>query len=850
MPAMSPAFISYSTNCEDVILNRLFISRECGFYIDVGAGHPLFGSATKALYDRGWRGINIEPNVKFYRDLAAQRPDDRNINVAVSDTPGQLIFHEVVGTGLSTCDPEEADRAAANGFEVVRHTIEAVPLRQILEGTAPPEIDLLKVDVEGFEMKVLASNDWGCFRPKIILVEATFPETPHRRPDIIAPYLEEQGYRRVYFDGLNDYYIKRDFEPPSDVFDRPPNVFDHFESYELHELKREHEYRNVCVASLQDRLRELEQERESNKTLVASLQDKLGELEQECEGNRIYIASLQDKLTERSRAFVNVEKQMRRTTLAAEAYMVDIENARSELRATHERCRGFATQLEAVHLSTSWRITRPLRALRRPRRTLGILLGQALPHFFARMLWNGDDQVAHDPGEPPPATRCIHPDNRSHATDSQLQGGRCIPASPAIHREAKVQRPRLLFDLSTSLAWHGKHANGIVRTEREIAARLLRSTQLCVIPVVYHDHSLRALEPEFARRLVTSVPASPALMYPPPELSSLTKPRAPTKVVVSDEPCPDLTLVVHPQRTDILFLGGLGWDVIDWRCLSSLREKNGMRVVSMVYDLVPIKFPEFFAGRGDLYLNHFLHIIDNCDKLFCISKCTQTDMSEFIANYDRPPVRMDIIYLGANVPAKPDPAEIVDLTLRERLRGGRFALVVGTFEIRKNHRLLIDIWKELLPDPKFDLDLVIVGMPGWSVDDVVEGLEGLSYFGSRILWFKQMSDAGLSWLYEHALVVLFPSLYEGWGLPVVEALQHGRPVIASNRGATPEAGFGLATILDPDDRAAWCAAVLAVSRASAKVVEIEPGSLPDWDDAAAGVERGIMEVMQTKAALE
>jgi FkbM family methyltransferase len=332
----SPVFISYSANCEDVILNRVFGSRNSGFYVDVGAAHPLYENDTNALYNRGWHGINIEPDEGFFQELNAQRPRDRNINAAVSDTPGRLLYHEVVGTGLSTCDPEEAERAATKGFKVVPHTIKAMSLRQILEEEVPPEIDLLKVDVEGFELKVLSSNDWRRFRPKVILSEATFPESPCRRPDVVSPYLAEQGYRRVYFDGLNDYYVERDFEPPSGVFDRPPNVFDHFQSYALHRLTLEHDNAKVYISSL--------------------------------------------------------EKALRRITHTAQAAEVDVDNARIELRAMHERGRALAAQLDAitaqqtaaadelqlVYRSTSWRITRPMRALARPRRTLRMILGRVL----------------------------------------------------------------------------------------------------------------------------------------------------------------------------------------------------------------------------------------------------------------------------------------------------------------------------------------------------------------------------------------------------------------------------------------------------------------------------------------
>jgi len=488
------------------------------------------------------------------------------------------------------------------------------------------------------------------------------------------------------------------------------------------------------------------------------------------------------------------------------------------------------------------------------------------------------------------------------------------------------RHPRLLLDLSTSLAWRGEHAIGIVRVQREIATRLLDDPELCVIPVIYHDDAFRALELEFARRLVAPVPASsevptssevPAsseaaasapsraighdaqpvhrkvartFMQPVarlvrlitrglisvvprrsreevrltliharqalrqfayrgvPVLSSL---EAQNQTIVYPQSIiaiyPQTNIVVYPQSTDVLFLCGLGWDVIDWRSLSLLRLASGLRIISVVHDLVPIKFPEFVGPPSDYLYNYFLHLIDNCDKVFCVSKCTQADLEEFISDNGRSPIPTEVIYSGANLPAISDPTEITDLEIRERLRSGRFALAVGTFEIRKNYSLLIDLWDELLADPSFDLDLVIVGRPGWCADDVIARLEGLRDFGSRVLWFKRMSDAGLSWLYEHCHITVFPSLYEGWGLPVVEALQHGRIVIASNRGGIPEAGLGHATILDPDDRAGWRAAVIAASRAPRQVINVEPGRFPDWDSAVATVKRGVRDAMLTAA---
>jgi len=165
---------------------------------------------------------------------------------------------------------------------------------------------------------------------------------------------------------------------------------------------------------------------------------------------------------------------------------------------------------------------------------------------------------------------------------------------------------------------------------------------------------------------------------------------------------------------------------------------------------------------------------------------------------------------------------------------------VGTFEIRKNYSLLIDVWHDLVANDQFDLDLVIVGRLGWCVDDVVGKLYGSQLFQTRIFWMQGISDGALSWLYESCHVFLFPSLYEGWGLPVIEALQHGRPVIASNRGAVPEAALGVAHLIDPDDHDAWHGAILTAAKSPRR--DINVWNIPSWDDTAAVMKKQLFDL--------
>jgi glycosyltransferase involved in cell wall biosynthesis len=502
--------------------------------------------------------------------------------------------------------------------------------------------------------------------------------------------------------------------------------------------------------------------------------------------------------------------------------------------------------------------------------------------------------------------------------DLEIAEAAAVPPGP---RDGDV--PRILIDLTTSWHWIGKHAVGILRTEREIARRLLDHDGIQTLPVVFHENAFRLISEEYARSLLVTAddpkaepptsamepapavaPAAPRRRFRPlafclrpfgfgarraaPRLLGLLPARVAEEVRLSliharqafrnlvyrqsaDEraqfealhaanieadrlaalvpkprPQPhavlDLSLVVHPGARDVLFVCGLSWDVLNWPMIAELRRTTGLRVVAVMYDLIPIKHPEFVGGPQPVLQNCFLHMTDICDLIFCISACTQADYIEFVRDSGRPPVPTEIIYLGANVPAQPSLAALPDTKAQERLAGQRFALAVGTFEIRKNYALLVDLWEELLADPQFDLDLVIVGMPGWLVEDTMRRLEALPGFGTRIHWFNRLSDSGLSWLYENCHVFLFPSLYEGWGLPVAEALLHKSPTIASNRGATPEAAFGQALLLDPEDRAAWKQALIETAKAPRRIVTFDPAGLPTWEQTADTVARTLTRI--------
>lgn len=233
--SMNSAFVSYAQHGEDVMLRRALRAVERGFYIDVGAHDPEYVSVTKAFYDDGWRGINIEPEKKCFRRLREQRPLDINLQLLVSDHRGKADFYEVQGTGLSTSDATLAEDYRAQNYSVERVSLPITTLDDICATYARQEIHFLKIDVEGAEERVLRGASLKRYRPWIVIAEATIPLSSERCDTGMTNYLREAGYAHVYFDGLNSFYLAEEHRRLSVYFDRPPNPFDHYISPERRE---------------------------------------------------------------------------------------------------------------------------------------------------------------------------------------------------------------------------------------------------------------------------------------------------------------------------------------------------------------------------------------------------------------------------------------------------------------------------------------------------------------------------------------------------------------------------------------------------------------------------------------
>jgi FkbM family methyltransferase len=216
VPSPPPFDISWAEHWEDVRLWRVLGHLDAGFYVDVGAMDPSTDSVTKAFYERGWSGLDVEPNPHFADRLRSERPRDRIEQVAAGLERGRATIHIVTSpegqqTGLSTLEPATAERHAHDGNKVIDLVTDVVPLAELMEGTPaedPVRFHFLKVDAEGHEGAVLAGADLQRFRPLIVLVEARAPR------QVLDTYAESEEvlvrarYTPVADDGLNRWYAR------------------------------------------------------------------------------------------------------------------------------------------------------------------------------------------------------------------------------------------------------------------------------------------------------------------------------------------------------------------------------------------------------------------------------------------------------------------------------------------------------------------------------------------------------------------------------------------------------------------------------------------------------------------
>lgn len=257
---------------------------------------------------------------------------------------------------------------------------------------------------------------------------------------------------------------------------------------------------------------------------------------------------------------------------------------------------------------------------------------------------------------------------------------------------------------------------------------------------------------------------------------------------------------------DVLITAGLDWETGFPEVLAQLKSRIGFRVIGFCYDLIPVRYPQYAPAQvAAIFKDYIRQLTAYCDVIACTSECAEADLRQTLSDLGLTNPRLIRVRLGTDLPEDTGrPSDRV-----AALASQPFILYVSTIERRKNHEVVYHAMQRLAErhGRKGIPRLVFVGSIGWGVSDLLNEIGRNPLTQGLILPLQNIADADLRWLYREALFCVFPSLYEGWGMPVAEALSFGKPMICSDRGSIPEVGLDFVDYVDPWDLPGWVAAM-------------------------------------------
>nr|WP_321986076.1 glycosyltransferase family 1 protein [uncultured Lichenicoccus sp.] len=267
---------------------------------------------------------------------------------------------------------------------------------------------------------------------------------------------------------------------------------------------------------------------------------------------------------------------------------------------------------------------------------------------------------------------------------------------------------------------------------------------------------------------------------------------------------------------DILLVLGSPWFHPYYaEIVEKAQRTRGLRFSLLVYDIIPLRRPEWCDHNLVLRFREWTGaIFPLVDVLLTISEASARDLeldakrAGYSLRSTPRPIPIGTGFSDAAPPAAGTPT--IPLTYGRTAPGeterslpppGSYALIVSTIEARKNHMLLFRVWRRMAEEMPPDRipTLVFAGRVGWLVSDLMQQIRNADYLDGKIVLVEDPSDDELRALYAGCRFTLFPSFYEGWGLPVTESLSFGRPCIISNATSLPEAGGELARYFDPEN---------------------------------------------------
>ncbi len=252
------------------------------------------------------------------------------------------------------------------------------------------------------------------------------------------------------------------------------------------------------------------------------------------------------------------------------------------------------------------------------------------------------------------------------------------------------------------------------------------------------------------------------------------------------------------KENDIILCAGinarLNQDIL------SIKNSLKLSYYAVCHDLIPVKFPHLYVGDPQKFSHYLTELGKGVDNLFCVSQCTERDFKNFALDMKFPCPSTSVVTLGCEIRQ----TYSLDAPGRMKLFTSPYILFVSTIERRKNHISLYKAWLNLIESGRKNLPkLVWVGMKGWKVKDLLSDINLDPRIKESIFILSEIRDAELSELYQNALFTVYPSYYEGWGLPIAESLNYGKMAIVSSSSSMPEVGKDLVDYVHPYDIVGW-----------------------------------------------
>ena len=392
--------------------------------------------------------------------------------------------------------------------------------------------------------------------------------------------------------------------------------------------------------------------------------------------------------------------------------------------------------------------------------------------------------------------------------DPALAGAVATPAAaaPPWRPAAAPAGTRLLFDISDLVYYIGHHPNltGIQRVQSSIVLAMLDAQVVPPAAVIFLSFDARtrtwvAIPTGFLASLLRDLflPEAQRLVAFPAE-------QARCGLLPGARPF-DGAGVLDDGNPSVLCLLGAAWVHQDYtHRVLTLKRRFGTRFVMTIHDLIPIYARDTCDQDTARVFEAFMRrALPHVDHVLAVSENTARDVRRYLATLQLPEPAITVsrngssfaeFLTGACSAAPALPAASRDLP-------ERFVLFVATIEGRKNHQLILDLWRRMIADGDDPPHLVCVGRLGWRATPFITALVETDYLDGRVHLLRDVSDTDLAMLYDRCLFTVCPTFYEGWGLPVGESLAHGRICVCSDRASIPEVAGECGVYIDIDDPA-------------------------------------------------